>query len=73
MNYGYFDSQNREYVITNPKTPTSWVNYLGTSDYCLIISNNASGYSFYKSPKLGRVTRFRFNSIPTDRPGRYVY
>jgi len=73
MNFGYFDEQKREYVITNPKTPTSWVNYLGTSDYCLIISNNASGYSFYKSPKLGRVTRFRFNSIPMDRPGRYVY
>lgn len=73
MNYGYFDEQNKEYVITNPKTPSPWVNYLGTSDYCLILSNNAGGYSFYKSPKSQRVTRFRFNNIPTDRPGRYVY
>lgn len=73
VNFGYFSMDKKEYVITNPKTPASWVNYLGTGDYCLILSNNAGGYSFYKSPKMGRVTRFRFNSIPLDRPGRYVY
>lgn len=73
MRYGYFDDRNREYVIENPETPMSWVNYLGTAEYCGIISNNASGYSFYKSPKTGRLLRFRFNSIPMDRPGRYVY
>ncbi len=73
MRYGYFDDKNREYVIENPNTPMSWVNYLGTAEYCGIISNNASGYAFYKSPKSGRLMRFRFNSIPMDRPGRYVY
>lgn len=73
MRYGYFDDQKREYVIENPKTPMSWVNYLGTADYCGIISNNAGGYAFYRSPKTGRLLRFRFNSIPMDRPGRYIY
>ncbi len=73
MRYGYFDDENREYVIDNPCTPMSWVNYLGTSEYCGIISNNASGYGFYQSPKSARLTRFRFNSIPMDRPGRYIY
>ena len=73
MRYGYFDDRNKEYVIDNPATPMSWVNYLGADEYCGIISNNASGYSFYKSPKSGRLTRFRFNSIPMDRPGRYIY
>ena len=73
MRYGYFDDQKREYIITNPMTPMSWVNYLGTAEYCGIISNNASGYAFYQSPKTGRVLRFRFNSIPMDRPGRYIY
>jgi len=73
MRYGRFDDRNREYVIENPDTPMSWVNYLGTGEYCGIISNNAAGYGFYKSAKMGRLTRFRFNSIPADRPGRYVY
>jgi len=73
MRYGYFDDKRREYVIENPDTPKSWVNYLGTDEYCGIISNNAAGYSFHKSAKSGRLLRFRFNSVPTDRPGRYVY
>ncbi len=73
MRYGYFDDQGREYVIERPDTPASWVNYLGTATYCAIISNNASGYGFHESPKSGRLLRFRFNSVPTDRPGRYVY
>jgi N,N'-diacetylchitobiose phosphorylase len=73
MRYGYFDDNNREYVIQDPSTPMSWVNYLGTDEYCGIVSNNASGYGFHKSAKSGRLTRFRFNSVPMDRPGRYIY
>ncbi len=73
MRYGTFDDARREYVIDNPDTPMSWVNYLGTSGYCGIISNNAAGYAFKDSAKSGRFLRFRFNSTPTDRPGRYVY
>ena len=73
MRYGHFDDRQREYVIENPDTPMSWVNYLGTSDYCGIISNNAAGYAFHKSAKSARLLRMRFNSIPTDRPGRYIY
>ena len=49
MKYGYFDNENREYVITNPATPAPWVNYLGSPEYGAIISNNAGGYSFAKS------------------------
>lgn len=73
MRYGRFDDKRREYVIENPDTPRSWVNYLGADEYCGIISNNAAGYSFHKSAKTGRLLRFRFNSVPTDRPGRYIY
>ncbi len=73
MRYGHFDDQNNEYVIERPDTPASWVNYLGTDEYCAIVSNNASGYGFHRSPKSGRMLRFRFNSVPLDRPGRYFY
>jgi cellobiose phosphorylase len=73
MQYGYFDEKNREYVVTNPATPSAWANYLGSPEYGAIISNNAGGYSFVKSGANGRLIRYRFNSAPADQPGRYIY
>ena len=73
MQYGYFDDQAKEYVITRPDTPSSWSNYLGSTRYGAIITNNAGGYGFYKSGAQGRFLRLRFNSIPMDQPGRYFY
>lgn len=73
MKYGYFDEQNKEYVITKPDTPSPWANYLGDPSYGAMISNNAAGYSFEKSGANGRILRFRFNSTSNDLPGRYVY
>ena len=71
MKYGFFDNEKREYVITNPKTPAPWVNYLGSPEYGAIISNNAGGYSFAKSGANGRILRYVFNNF--DQPGRYIY
>ena len=73
MKYGHFDNKNREYVIERPDIPVSWTNYLGVKDMCTVISHNAGGYSFYKSTEHHRITRFRANAIPMDRPGHYVY
>ncbi len=72
MKYGYFDLENKEYVITNPATPAPWANYLGDPEYGAMISNNAAGYSFVKSGANGRHLRFRFNS-DMALPGRYIY
>ena len=72
MKYGYFDNENREYVITRPDVPAPWTNYLGTEKFCTVISHNAGGYSFYNSPEYNRVTKFRPNAS-FDRPGHYVY
>lgn len=71
MNYGYFDDENREYVIERPDTPMPWVNYLGSPEYGAILSNNAGGYSFAKSGANGRILRYIFNHF--DQPGRYLY
>ena len=73
MQYGYFDNERKEYVITRPDTPRSWSNYLGSTRYGAIITNNAGGYSFFRSSVQGRFLRLRFNSIPMDQPGRYIY
>ncbi|RPI50210.1 MAG: N,N'-diacetylchitobiose phosphorylase, partial [Chloroflexi bacterium] len=73
MRYGTFDDENREYVIERPDVPVSWTNYLGVRDLCTVISHNAGGYSFYRSAEHQRITRFRQNGVPLDRPGHYVY
>lgn len=73
MKFGHFDDANREYVITNPKTPYPWINYLGNEDFFSLISNTAGGYSFYKDAKFRRITRYRYNNVPTDAGGRYFY
>lgn len=71
--YGYFSDDKKEFVITRPDTPQPWVNYLSNGRYNALISNTAGGYSFYYSPKDSRITRWRYNSLPVDRPGRYLY
>ncbi len=73
MKYGYFDDINREYVITEPKTPWPWINYLGNKDFFSLISNTVGGYSFYKDAKFRRITRYRYNGVPMDAGGRYFY
>ncbi len=73
MKYGYFDDARREYVITQPDTPLPWINYLGCEGYFGIISNTAGGYSFYKDARLRRLTRYRYNNVPLDCGGRYIY
>ena len=73
MRYGYFDDQQREYVITRPDTPLPWLNYLGNEAYFGIMSNTAGGYSFYRDARLRRLTRYRYNNAPRDIGGRYLY
>jgi N,N'-diacetylchitobiose phosphorylase len=73
MKYGFFDDDAKEYVITRPDTPQSWSNFLGSTEYGAIITNNAGGYGFYQSGARGRFLRLRFNSVPMDQPGRYFY
>ena len=73
MKFGYFDDINSEYVITTPKTPLPWINYLGSNGFFSLISNTCGGYSFYKDAKLRRITRFRYNNVPRDFGGKYIY
>ncbi|MFW5985813.1 MAG: glycosyl transferase, partial [Halanaerobiales bacterium] len=73
MKFGYFDDQAEEYVITTPRTPYPWINYLGSQDYFVLLSNTGGGYSFYKDASKRRITRYRYNNVPTDSGGKYYY
>ena len=73
VRFGHFDDSAREYVIERPDTPLPWFNYLGTEAYFGLISNTAGGYSFYKDARLRRISRYRYNNVPFDYGGRYLY
>ena len=73
MKFGYFDDENREYVISTPRTPLPWINYLGCKEFFTLISNTCGGYTFYKDAKLLRMTRYRYNDVPNDINGKYFY
>ncbi len=73
MNYGHFSEDGKEYIITNVATPSPWINYIYNGRYFATISNNGGGISYYKSPLHGRITRYRINDVPPDRPGKYLY
>ena len=71
--FGYFDDAGMEYVVTDPRTPFPWINYLGSENFFSLISNTAGGYSFYRDAKFRRLTRYRYNNVPMDDGGRYFY
>ena len=73
MRYGHFDNEKREYVIDRVDLPVSWTNYIGVEDLCAVMNHTAGGYMFYRTPQYHRITRFRPNGVPIDRPGHYVY
>lgn len=71
--YGHFSQDGREFIITRPDTPAPWVNYISNGRYTGLVSNTGGGFSYWMDPRDSRITRFRYNSLPWDRPGRYVY
>src|SRR3989339_1763088 len=71
--YGYFDQENREYVITRPDTPRPWFNYLMNETTVSMISNTSGGVCYDKDPTIYRLLRYRYQNLPYDRPGRYIY
>ena len=73
MKYGYFNDATKEYVITDPRTPYPWINYLGCQDFFSLISNTAGGYCFYRDALLRRISRYRYNNVPPDSGGRCFY
>ncbi len=73
MQYGHFDDAAREYVINTPRTPYPWINYLGSERFFSLLSHLGGGYSFYTDARMRRLTRYRYNNVPTDAGGRYLF
>jgi cellobiose phosphorylase len=73
MAFGHFSEDGREFLVTDVRTPSPWLNYLENGRYFATISANGGGISYDRTPLHGRITRYRINDVPPDRPGKYIY
>jgi cellobiose phosphorylase len=58
MNCGYFKDETKEYIITTPKTPTKWINYIGTLDFGGFVDHCGGGVICAGDPALNRITKY---------------
>lgn len=58
MNYGYFDDEQREYVITNPKIPVRWINYVGGLAFGGFVDQTGGGLICKGDPSLNRIVKY---------------
>ena len=73
--FGHFSKDGKEYIVTTLKTPKPWLNYISNKKYGLVFSQNGSGFSYYLSVLLQRLTYYSHNSYAPNFPqtGKYVY
>jgi cellobiose phosphorylase len=72
-NYGYFDDEKKEYVITNPKTPVKWVNYVGTLSFGGIVDHTGGSLICKGDPALNRITKYIPQLPSSELKGETLY
>ena len=73
MNYGYFDDLNREYVITDPRTPTKWINYIGTLQFGGFVDHTGGALICKDDPTFNRITKYIQQLPSSDFKGETLY
>ncbi len=73
MEYGYFDDAAREYVITNPKTPVKWINYIGTLSFGGFVDHTGGALICKGDPSLNRITKYIQQMPSSDFKGETLY
>lgn len=73
MNYGYFDEASREYVITNPRTPVKWINYIGTRTFGGFVDHTGGALICKDDPTLNRITKYIQQMPSSDFKGETLY
>ena len=73
MKYGYFDDMAREYVITDPKTPVKWINYIGTLNFGGFVDHTGGALICKGDPSLNRITKYIQQMPSSDFKGETLY
>jgi cellobiose phosphorylase len=73
MNYGHFDDENREYVITDPKTPTKWINYIGALEFGGFVDHTGGALICKGDPALNRMIKYIPQLPSSEFKGETLY
>lgn len=73
MKYGYFDDKNKEYVITNPRTPVKWINYIGTLDFGGFVDHTGGALVCKGDPSLNRIVKYIQQMPSSEFKGETLY
>jgi cellobiose phosphorylase len=73
MRFGFFEDNKREYVITNPRTPVKWINYIGTLEFGGFVDQTGGALLCRKDPALNRITKYITQMPSSDFKGEGLY
>lgn len=73
MQFGYFDDEKKEYVLTTPKTPIKWINYVGTLDFGGVVDTTGGALMCKGDPALNRITKYIAQMPQSDFKASTVY
>ena len=73
MKYGYFEDKNKEYIITNPKTPVKWINYVGTLNFGGFVDHTGGALICKGDPSLNRIVKYIQQMPSSDFKGETLY
>jgi cellobiose phosphorylase len=73
MRFGYFDDENREYVITDPRTPVKWINYIGTRRFGGFVDHTGGALICKDDPTFNRITKYIQQLPSSEFKGETLY
>jgi cellobiose phosphorylase len=73
MKYGTFDHENKTYVITNPRTPVKWINYIGSLSFGGFVDHTGGALICKGDPALNRITKYIAQMPASDFKGETLY
>jgi cellobiose phosphorylase len=73
VKYGYFDDAKREYVLTDPKNPVKWINYIGTLAFGGFVDHTGGALICKADPALNRITKYISQMPASDFKGETLY
>ncbi|MFA5675172.1 MAG: hypothetical protein WDA65_01505 [Christensenellales bacterium] len=73
MKYGHFNNEKKEYIITNPKTPVKWINYIGGLDFGGFVDHTGGSLICKGDPDTNRIIKYIPQLPDSDFKGETLY
>ncbi len=73
MNFGFFDDEHREFVITDPRTPVKWINFIGTPAFGGFVDHAGGALISVGDPARNPITHYDLQLPDSDFKGETLY